>query len=453
MVAGHPGLAGGGRHRRRRDPVRARRAAARAHRVRDRLAAIFRHVAESGHRIVNGTDRATSADVVVVAGHDDFNFGELRDATQAVLAGAEMIAAGPRPHVPGRRRAVARHRRDRGRARVRHRAHRPDRRQARPADLRRPRWTGSAPGRALMVGDRLDSDLAGAAAAGIDGAIVLSGVTTREQAEAAVDPAPVAIAEDLRCAGARVTLSLIVNPSAGGGRAGRALPEVQRALHALGLEHHAEPTRSLEHARELARGRRAGRRGRGRLRRRRAGRGGGRRAAASAGGVLGVLPGRPRQRLRPHARDPARAGRRLSRCCARGAEPRARSRRGGRHARSSGSPAAALTRWPTGSPTRPGSCAAISSTPTALLRALAGWQPATFTIELDGGDAAHGHRLHGRCRELQGLRRRHDARAGGVAGRRLPGRRDRSPTCPGCGSCACCRPCSTATHIASRTSR
>ena len=48
-----------------------------------------------------------------------------------------------------------------------------------------------------MIGDRLDSDLAGAAAAGIDGAIVLTGATTRQQAEAAIDPAPVAIAEDL----------------------------------------------------------------------------------------------------------------------------------------------------------------------------------------------------------------------------------------------------------------
>jgi ribonucleotide monophosphatase NagD (HAD superfamily) len=49
-----------------------------------------------------------------------------------------------------------------------------------------------------MIGDRLDSDLAGAAAAGVDGAIVLTGATTREQAETATDPAPVAIAEDLR---------------------------------------------------------------------------------------------------------------------------------------------------------------------------------------------------------------------------------------------------------------
>jgi YegS/Rv2252/BmrU family lipid kinase len=47
-------------------------------------------------------------------------------------------------------------------------------------------------------------------------------------------------------------LSLIVNPHAGGGRAGRALPEVQAALTAHGLEFHIETTRSLAHARELA---------------------------------------------------------------------------------------------------------------------------------------------------------------------------------------------------------
>lgn len=50
-----------------------------------------------------------------------------------------------------------------------------------------------------------------------------------------------------------MTLSLIVNPAAGGGRAGRALDGVGAALAALGLEHHVEPTRSLGHARQLAR--------------------------------------------------------------------------------------------------------------------------------------------------------------------------------------------------------
>jgi YegS/Rv2252/BmrU family lipid kinase len=48
-------------------------------------------------------------------------------------------------------------------------------------------------------------------------------------------------------------LSLIVNPSAGDGRAGRVLAEVQAALTEHGLEHHVERTTSLEHARELAR--------------------------------------------------------------------------------------------------------------------------------------------------------------------------------------------------------
>jgi YegS/Rv2252/BmrU family lipid kinase len=46
-------------------------------------------------------------------------------------------------------------------------------------------------------------------------------------------------------------VSLIVNPAAGGGRAGRALGAVEQALAGAGLEHHVERTRSLEHAVEL----------------------------------------------------------------------------------------------------------------------------------------------------------------------------------------------------------
>jgi YegS/Rv2252/BmrU family lipid kinase len=53
--------------------------------------------------------------------------------------------------------------------------------------------------------------------------------------------------------GATRTLSLIVNPSAGGGRAGRLLGEVAAALSTQQLEHHVERTRSLEHATALAR--------------------------------------------------------------------------------------------------------------------------------------------------------------------------------------------------------
>ena len=48
-------------------------------------------------------------------------------------------------------------------------------------------------------------------------------------------------------------LRLIVNPSAGRGRAAKRLPAVESALHDLGLEFTVATTRSIEHARELAR--------------------------------------------------------------------------------------------------------------------------------------------------------------------------------------------------------
>jgi HAD superfamily hydrolase (TIGR01450 family) len=159
--------------------------------------AIFRHVADAGCRIVNGTPQATEAEVVVVAGHDDLRFGELKTATQAVLAGAEMIAANRDRTFPnsdglwpGTGAVVAAL--EYATERTARNVGKPDRLIFETA-LDRAR-----PVRALVIGDRLDSDLAGAAAAGLDGAIVLSGVTTREQAEAATDPAPVAVADDLR---------------------------------------------------------------------------------------------------------------------------------------------------------------------------------------------------------------------------------------------------------------
>lgn len=47
-------------------------------------------------------------------------------------------------------------------------------------------------------------------------------------------------------------LALIANPSAGGGRTGRALGGVQQTLARLGIEYRLERTQSLAHARELA---------------------------------------------------------------------------------------------------------------------------------------------------------------------------------------------------------
>ncbi len=159
--------------------------------------AIYRHVSESGQRVLNGTETESGADVVVVAAHDELTYDELRVATQAVLGGAEMIAAGrdrtfpehggPWPATGA---IVAALEYATGRtARV---VGKPD------PQIFLTALDRLGPGRTLVVGDRLDSDLEGAAAAGLDGAIVLSGVTSADEAAAAEKPAPVAIAADLR---------------------------------------------------------------------------------------------------------------------------------------------------------------------------------------------------------------------------------------------------------------
>jgi glycerol 3-phosphatase-2 len=158
--------------------------------------AIFRHVGDAGARIVNHTDSATTADLVVIAGHEGFDFSELRDATQAVLAGAEMLAAGRDRTFPaqdgpwpGTGALVAA---------LEYATGRTARSVGKPeAQMFMTALDRLGPGNALVVGDRLDSDLAGAAAAGLDGAIVLTGVTDRASAEAASEPKPVAIADDL----------------------------------------------------------------------------------------------------------------------------------------------------------------------------------------------------------------------------------------------------------------
>jgi HAD superfamily hydrolase (TIGR01450 family) len=158
---------------------------------------IFRHVTDAGWHVVNDTDEAPTADLVVIAGHDDFRFSELRDATQAALAGAELIAAGRDRTFPtesgiwpGTGAIVAA---------LEYASERTARSVGKPDPLMFETALDRLPtGKALVVGDRLDSDLAGAAAAGLDGAIVLTGVTSRAEAEAAKDPTPVAIANDLR---------------------------------------------------------------------------------------------------------------------------------------------------------------------------------------------------------------------------------------------------------------
>jgi glycerol-1-phosphatase len=158
--------------------------------------ALFRHVSDAGHRIVNGTDFAESAEVVVVGGHESFDYGQLRDATRAVLGGAEIVASDRDRSFPG----------DDGAwpgtgsvlAALEYATGRAAQAVGKPhPEIFRAALDRFGDGRTLVIGDRLDSDLAGAAAAGLDAAIVLTGVTPADEARSAADPAPVAVAQDL----------------------------------------------------------------------------------------------------------------------------------------------------------------------------------------------------------------------------------------------------------------
>jgi HAD superfamily hydrolase (TIGR01450 family) len=158
--------------------------------------AVFRHVTDAGHRIANGTPSAEQAELVVAVAHPDFNYRELTIATRALLAGAQLISGGrDRTYPagdgisPGTGAVTAALEYASGTtARL---VGKPDPRVFEVA-LERLR-----PGRTLVVGDHVVADLGGAAAAGLDAAIVLTGVTTSDQAQAATAPAPVAVAANL----------------------------------------------------------------------------------------------------------------------------------------------------------------------------------------------------------------------------------------------------------------
>jgi len=158
--------------------------------------ALIEHVQGAGLRVVNGTEFAPRADLVVVAGHEGFDYGELRVAVQAVLRGAELIGVGRDPTFPmpdglwpGSGAVLAAVETAAGR--------RADAVIGKPE----PAMYAAArdrlgPGRLLAVGDRVDADVAGARRAGIDSALVLTGATDQAQADAA-QPRPTHVAPSL----------------------------------------------------------------------------------------------------------------------------------------------------------------------------------------------------------------------------------------------------------------
>ncbi|MEX1142356.1 MAG: HAD-IIA family hydrolase [Thermoleophilaceae bacterium] len=158
---------------------------------------LLRHVADAGLHVLNGTDLASRAEVVIVGGTDDVDYAALRTATLAARRGGDLLATARDPTLPmpggdwpGTGALLAAVETASGVT-------------GEIVGKPQPQLFLTAvdrmgDGRTLAVGDRLDSDVAAAAAAGVDAALVLSGATTREAAAQADGPAPVEIADDLR---------------------------------------------------------------------------------------------------------------------------------------------------------------------------------------------------------------------------------------------------------------
>jgi HAD superfamily hydrolase (TIGR01450 family) len=158
--------------------------------------ALHKHVADAGLKVLNGTDLATRAEVVVVGGTDDWTSADVRAAAMAARRNGDLIATSLDPTYPmpdglwpGTGAVVRAVEVASGQTAI-------------VVGKPEPQLIISAldrlgEGRALMIGDRLDADIAAAAKAHIDAALVLSGGVTQEQADAAPDPKPVAVADTL----------------------------------------------------------------------------------------------------------------------------------------------------------------------------------------------------------------------------------------------------------------
>ena len=156
---------------------------------------LHRHVADAGLKILNGTDLASRADVVVVGGTDEFTYDDLRNAALAARRGADLLGTARDPTLPMPEGLWP------GTGAILAAVETASETTASIVGKPKPQLfltaldrLGDAP--TLVVGDRLDSDVAAAAAAGLDAALVLSGGASAEEV-AGADPRPVAVAETL----------------------------------------------------------------------------------------------------------------------------------------------------------------------------------------------------------------------------------------------------------------
>lgn len=160
-----------------------------------------RHVAEAGLTVLNGTDRAEHAEVIVVGGTDALTYDDIRTATLAARRGGDLLATGRDPTLPmpggdwpGTGALLAAVETASGVT-------------AQIVGKPQPQLFHTAvdrlgDGRTLAVGDRLDADVGAATAAGLEAALVLSGGMTPDEAREAIAadgaPQPVEVAADLR---------------------------------------------------------------------------------------------------------------------------------------------------------------------------------------------------------------------------------------------------------------
>jgi HAD superfamily hydrolase (TIGR01450 family) len=159
--------------------------------------ALRRHVADAGLRVLNGTDLASRAEVVIVGGTEELVYNDLREAALAARRGADFLATARDPTYPqpdglwpGTGAILAAVEVASGRT-------------ADVVGKPQPQLFYTALDRlgagtegTLAVGDRVDTDLSAAAAAELDAALVLSGGTER-QALNGFEPQPVAVADTL----------------------------------------------------------------------------------------------------------------------------------------------------------------------------------------------------------------------------------------------------------------
>jgi HAD superfamily hydrolase (TIGR01450 family) len=159
-------------------------------------AAMVGHVADAGLKVLNNTDLASRADLVIVSGTEDVTYDDVRTATLALRRGADFLATSRDPTYPMPDGLWP------GTGAVLAAVETASDRQATIVGKPEPQLFLTAlerlgEGRTLVVGDRIESDVEAAKRARLDAALVLTGEATAEDAEATKDPRPVTVAASL----------------------------------------------------------------------------------------------------------------------------------------------------------------------------------------------------------------------------------------------------------------